>query len=96
MAVKVIILRNVTPEAAHKITPLLIELRSHALKQPGYISGETLIRVDDPEEHLVISTWSSLEHWNDWLNNPEREEIQRRVDALLGTETLFQVYYQSY
>ncbi len=96
MAVKVIILRNVTPEAAHAITPLLLELRSHALKQPGYISGETLIRVDDPKEHLVISTWSSLEHWNDWLSNPERAEVQSRVDALLGTETFFQVYYQSY
>jgi heme-degrading monooxygenase HmoA len=95
MSVKVIILRRVPVEIIEQLTPLLIELRSCALKQPGYISGETLIRVDDPSEHLVISTWDSQEHWNQWLQNPARAEIQARVDACLGQETLYQVYYQS-
>lgn len=95
MSVKVIIVRHVPSGITEELTPLLLELRSHALKQPGYISGETLIRVDDPREHLVISTWDSMEHWNQWLHNPERAKIQARVDALLGSETLFQVYYQS-
>ena len=95
MSVKVIIVRHVPLEAAEDLTPLLLELRSHALKQPGYISGETLIRVDDPREHLVISTWDSLEHWNQWLKNPERSQVQGRVDELLGSETYFQVYFQS-
>lgn len=95
MSVKVIILRQVPVDTAPALTPLLIELRSYALKQPGYISGETLMRVDDPTENLVISTWSSLEHWNAWLSKPERAEIQAKVDQLLGAETLFQVYYQS-
>lgn len=94
MAVKVIIVRHVPSEATEELTPLLLELRSQALKQPGYISGETLIRVDDAREHLVISTWDSLEHWNAWLINPERVQIQERVDVLLGAETYFQVYYQ--
>ncbi|PXA04077.1 antibiotic biosynthesis monooxygenase [Coraliomargarita sinensis] len=95
MSVKAIILRQVPVEITEKATPLLIELRSCALKQPGYISGETLIRVDDPKEHLVISTWDSLEHWNQWLQSPQRAAIQSRVDACLGEETLYQVYYQS-
>lgn len=95
MSVKAIILRQVPVEIAEKVTPLLIDLRSCALKQPGYISGETLIRVDDPKEHLVISTWDSLEHWNQWLQSPERAEIQLRVDACLGEETFYQIYYQS-
>ncbi len=94
MPVKVIILRHVPVEIIEQLTPLLIELRSCALTQPGYLSGETLIRVDDPREHLVISTWDSLEHWNQWLQSPARAEIQARVDACLGQETLYQVYYQ--
>lgn len=95
MSVKAIILRQVPVEITEKIKPLLLELRSCALKQPGYISGETLVRVDEPQEHLVISTWDSLEHWNQWLKSPERAEIQARVDACLESETLYQVYYQS-
>lgn len=95
MAVKVIILRQVPPDVANDLTPLLIELRQRALEQPGYISGETLLRVDHPEEQLVISTWDSLEHWEAWRNNPARAEIQNKVDEVIGSETLFQVYYQS-
>ena len=95
MSVKVIILRHVPAETMEALTPLLIELRSWALKQPGYISGETLLRVDEPTENLVISTWDSLEHWNAWLANPDRAVIQAKVDQLLGSETLFQVYYQN-
>ena len=95
MSVKVIILRRVPPELTDKIVPLLIELRSHALEQPGYISGETLVRVDDPQELLVISTWDSLESWDRWLGDPVRAEIQGRVDACLERETLYQVYNQS-
>ena len=95
MSIKVIILRRVPPEVTAKIIPLLIELRSRALEQPGYLSGETLVRGDDPQELLVISTWDSLEQWNHWLQNPLRAEIQGRVDAYLESETLYQVYQQT-
>ena len=30
-----------------------------AMQQPGYISGETLHVVDDPDHYLVISAWES-------------------------------------
>jgi heme-degrading monooxygenase HmoA len=70
-------------------------MRTLALAQPGYISGETLMNADDPEEYLVISTWSDVASWNKWLNNEMRVRVQKRVDALLGRETLYQVYYNA-
>ncbi len=63
------------------------------MAQPGYISGETLINADDPQEVLVISTWDSLEHWDAWLASGERAALQAQVDAITGQETLYQVYY---
>lgn len=95
MVVKVILLRRVPTETASELRPMLMELRALALAQPGYISGETLINADDPEEYLVISTWTDLQHWNTWLNNGERIMVQRQIDGLLGRETLYQVYYSA-
>jgi heme oxygenase (mycobilin-producing) len=95
MVVKVILLRRVPAEAAEELKPLLMELRALALGQPGYISGETLMNADDPEEYLVISTWSDIESWRTWLANYERMAVQRAIDNLLGRETLYQVYYNA-
>jgi heme oxygenase (mycobilin-producing) len=95
MVVKVILLRRVPAEVADELKPMLMELRALALAQPGYISGETLMNADDPEEYLVISTWADIQYWNTWLNNPERMMVQRAIDTLLGRETLYQVYYNA-
>ncbi len=95
MIVRVILLRHVSPEKADEVKPLLLEMRALALAQPGYISGETLMNADDPEEYLVISTWADIDHWKTWLKNPERIMVQRQIDGLLGRETLYQVYYNA-
>ena len=95
MAVKVILLRRVPAEKAGALKPLLVELRALALAQPGYVSGETLMNSDDPEEYLVISSWVSVDHWNAWFNNEDRKRVQQQVDELLGRPTLYQVYYNA-
>lgn len=75
-----------------QLSELLTELRNLANHQPGYISGETLRNVDDHNEYLVISTWKSMEAWERWLANERREEMESRVDALLGSSTVYKVY----
>lgn len=95
MAIKVILYRRVPAEKANELKPLLLEMRSLALAQPGYISGETLMNADDPEEYIVISTWTNETNWNDWLKNESRLGIQDRIDQLLGRRTMYQVYYNA-
>jgi heme-degrading monooxygenase HmoA len=95
MAIKVILYRRVPTEKANHLKPLLLEMRSLALAQPGYISGETLMNADDPEEYIVISTWNTEENWNDWLKAEGRMAIQDRIDQLLGRRTMYQVYYNA-
>ncbi len=92
MAVKIIIKRRVAKEKEAELLPLLIQLRSLATAQPGYISGETLRNMDNPEEYLVISTWQSLDNWNAWLSSKQRDEIQKKVDALLGKQSEYDTY----
>ncbi len=75
-----------------QLSEMLIQLRSMAHRQPGYISGETLRNVDDPNEYLVISTWKGFDAWQRWLSNEERAELEGRVDALMGSSTVYKVF----
>jgi heme-degrading monooxygenase HmoA len=92
MAIKIIIKRRVPDHLYSDLSPLLKKLRVLAMSREGYISGETLRRVDDPVECLVISTWQSLDDWRQWLLDDERVEIQKNIDALLGQETVYEIY----
>lgn len=92
MSVKIFIKRNVSEGKIPELTVLLKRLRSVTLMQPGYISGQTLKRLDRPGECMVISTWRSIEDWNDWVKNDKRIAIQKEIDDLLGTATDYEVY----
>ncbi len=93
MAIKVIIRRNVPAEAREDVYPLFIKLRELAVKQDGYISGETLRNFDDPNDYIVISTWRSLDDWKAWEMNPERNALQNNIDMLIGIKTEYRVYH---
>jgi heme-degrading monooxygenase HmoA len=81
--VKVLIERTIKGQNVKEIVRLLRQLRVKALQQPGYISGETLHAVDDPNLYLVIGIWESLEDWRKWEKNPERQQTIGEIDALL-------------
>ncbi|UCH01031.1 MAG: antibiotic biosynthesis monooxygenase [Deltaproteobacteria bacterium] len=92
MAIKVIITRKVAKGRQRDLLPLLMELRTKAVNQRGYISGETLKGISDPDEFLVISTWRSLGDWKAWDDNPERGEIQAKIDTVLEEKTVAKAY----
>ena len=92
MTVKIFIKRNVQEKNITELNMLLKRLRSLTLNQSGYISGETLKRIDKPDECMVISTWRSVEDWNTWVNNEKRLKIQTEIDQLLGQEPEYAVY----
>ncbi len=92
MQVKIFIRRRVQDNNSVELTLLLTKLRALALNQPGYISGETYHRIDKKDECMVIGTWRSLEDWNNWVNNPQRIEVQAQIDKLLGEETEYAMY----
>lgn len=92
MAVKIFIKRKVTGKESIELSLLLQKLRGLTLNQPGYVSGETLKRIDRNDEWMVISTWRSVEDWNRWVNDDRRRVVQAEIDALLGTETEYAIY----
>ncbi|MBM4294702.1 MAG: antibiotic biosynthesis monooxygenase [Deltaproteobacteria bacterium] len=90
--VKILLERSIKGKQVGKIVQFLRQLRVMAMKQPGYIGGETLHAVDDPNYYLVISSWESLEHWQAWFNNPERQKLQAEVDSFLEAPTRMRAF----
>jgi heme-degrading monooxygenase HmoA len=92
MSVKIFIKRKVQQENVLELTMLLKRLRTLTLEQDGYVSGETLGRIDKTDECMVISTWRSVDDWNRWVNDPKRIEVQTKIDDILGEETEYAMY----
>ncbi len=93
MAIGVLIKRVIShSEDARVLLPQIIELRSLAVRQPGYISGETFFNLDRPEECLVIGRWTSLEHWQQWKHDPRRIELDENMEKHLGVNTEYSIY----
>ena len=92
MPIQVIIKRKWQTDKPEALFPLLTELRSLAKKQPGYISGETLRSLDDPEDYMVVSKWKTVDDWNKWLQSKERRDLQGRVDSLIGEKTFYEIF----
>ena len=93
MAIGVLI-KRVTRHSddAKVLLPHIIELRSLAVRQPGYISGETFLNLDRPEECLVIGRWTSLEHWQQWKRNERRIELNENIEKYLETKAEYNIY----
>ena len=93
MAIEVQIRRVTRPGIdAKALLPFIIKLRSHAVRQPGYISGETLFNLEQADECLVVSRWVTLEHWQEWNQTSRRIKIDEGMQDLLGCETEYKIY----
>ncbi len=96
MAVKVIIKRRVPESNAREMIPLFRKMRAMAMNQEGYIAGETLRNMNDPEDFIVISNWQSSDHWVKWLESTDRQKIQGQIDNLLGGQTQYEIYHYGF
>jgi heme-degrading monooxygenase HmoA len=92
MAVRAMIKRRIPKGKEKEAAQIITALRVLASRYPGYISGETLHNVEDPEDYLVISTWQNLKAWNIFFADPKRKALQDRIDLLQGRTTEYKVY----
>ncbi|HOV86122.1 MAG TPA: antibiotic biosynthesis monooxygenase [Syntrophobacteraceae bacterium] len=83
MAIRVLVEREIEPGNELKLHQTLTKLRAEATLAKGYISGETLRALDNPNKFLVISTWNSIEDWKNWQNNAKRKKFQEELRELM-------------
>jgi heme-degrading monooxygenase HmoA len=92
MSVRVIIERQVEPGQEAKLRLLMTQARGKATNAKGYISGETLRALDDPNKFIVISNWNSAQDWKAWEKDPERVKLRRELEPLLMGKEKCTVY----
>jgi heme-degrading monooxygenase HmoA len=92
MIAKIIIKRQFKDGNTPQIVALLNEIRSLALSQAGYQSGETLIQNDAPNNMVIISTWRSLEDWHLWKDSPERNRFETMLEVYQEGPTQYEEY----
>jgi heme-degrading monooxygenase HmoA len=81
--VRVIIERQLAAGREAEFHQAMRELRSEAVRTPGYISGETLSDADDRRHCIIISTWRSRQDWDAWSRSVARRQTIDRIRGLL-------------
>ena len=93
MAICVIIKRTVSDKnVADQLAPLIVQLRSQATAQPGYVTSTAFSCLDCKGEYLVVSTWNTLDDWNKWMHSDERQMIQKQIEKLTGEKTEYRYF----
>jgi heme-degrading monooxygenase HmoA len=92
MIAKIIIKRRFVEGKTKQVLALLNELRSRAMQHQGYISGETLMKPDFPQNMAVIATWQSLEDWLVWKEDPERHKFEEMLAIYQTRPTEYEEY----
>ncbi len=73
-----------SPEDVDAAINVIREIRNEAMKQHGFITGETLTNVDDPTNMLVISTWENRDAWDAWDTSVKRMEMNPQINQYLS------------
>jgi heme-degrading monooxygenase HmoA len=95
MLVKVFIKRRFKEGKLKEIFTQLRKIRSEAMRREGYVSGETLVEIDDPKKVMVISIWQSMEAWLEWKNDAVRIEKNKELEKMLKAPTEYEAYAYS-
>jgi heme-degrading monooxygenase HmoA len=74
----------------------MLELRSAAMRQRGYITGETLRDTDNPFVFMVMSTWITLEAWKVWQTSRQRLLIEEMMEPLIKESRKVRVFTEDY
>ena len=102
MTVKIIIDRQFNDAPKAEDIRILNDLRIHAMGQPGYLSGETLVAVEDNKNLVVLSNWASIDDWQTWRDSEERKTLEAKLSpnlkeqakirvCMLGTDSLREI-----
>ena len=83
MTVKILLERKFKKEPSLEEIKIINELRVGAMQQSGYVSGETLVDLDDHRRIVVISVWTNKAAWEKWRNSDKRQKLEANLNENL-------------
>ena len=89
MSVKIIIKRRFKEPLVQENFQAIDALRVPAMRQKGYVTGETLVNAEDHREVVVVSTWTNLDDFNTWSASEKRAKLESELAPYLeGPSTI--------
>ena len=92
MTVKIIIDRRFKETPSADEIRIFNDLRIQAMGQNGYISGETLVDLEDNKKLVVLSVWKSAGDWEAWRDCLEREKLEAELASHLEEPAKIRVF----
>jgi heme-degrading monooxygenase HmoA len=65
------------------VEPILMQLRSHAMQYPGFVSAENLVSEEDFSVVVMLSTWETVENWRAWVESKVTRDLLQQAKAVV-------------
>jgi len=65
------------------VEPILLQLRSHAMQYPGFVSAENLLSEDNLSIVIMITTWETIEDWKAWAESRITKDLLKKAKAVV-------------
>lgn len=75
--------RYIKPGKHEELRAIQRELRQAAMNHSGFITGEALINVNNPNHQVVTANWQTLEDWRTWERDKVHQDLARKMRPLL-------------
>ncbi len=92
MSIKVVIEREFKETPTVEDLGIIDEIRVQALRDRGYIGGETIVNAENAREVIVLSAWASVDDWKSWYDKKGWEELEKDLAPRLEQTTKIRVF----
>ena len=83
MSFKIIIERKFKEPVSQSVLEIIDEIRIKAIRDRGYIGGETLVNAENGKEVIVVSSWSNVDDWKTWYEKKDWEDLEKQLASKL-------------
>ena len=81
--ITVIIERHIAPGMASTYENFARQIIEATVSAPGFVSGESLRGLDDPNARYIVVKMKNKSNWQQWLLSKQRRELVTLVSPLL-------------
>ena len=81
--IRVLIERQIKDGCFGDYLELIRKARKQATAVSGFIAGELLQEKDKPSHAVIISSWETIDAWQDWAVSEERKTVLESMSPLL-------------
>ncbi len=92
--IRVIIEREIAEGLEQFYQAAIADLLDVMANAPGYLSGESLVEIHQPNHYVVVTRWTNEAAWNRWFQSPERQELADAIRPFLQNDEKFTLLEQ--